>query len=350
MNTLQESDWIKTTGYPGVTLGFNHLASAGPRVLVSTEEKSGDKPYYRYSLCNGLANWIPINDPIYDGKCTSLSSDGTLIIASAITETVYATKKDYKFNVTTSYNGSVWSMVHKYSIDDTTVDLSYVTSRYLVDTHFFLYTGFFFYSIRDEWVCVPLKSQFSNARILDVSYFNNNFIFLLYENERYYLLYTADLISFKDIQLVWPGISIKSLYSNNSQLIALGSETNNNKCVIMYTHVGITNEWQKISFTPLGLEEGHSGSLYDAIFYRGSWYIVGSTTEIKNKRTFTVKSLTYKIVGDIHVSNPILMETNPASNLKKIYLDQHTNTLYAIGEARPTGDYFILYKRFTNDN
>ena len=341
-------EWSRSLNYIGLTRGFSHLAFHNNDLLLVSSEKSGEYDRYNYAYGIDLRFWSPFSNQISEnGHALSLSSDSSGIISTAIIKD----DNRFQFAVTQSPVSNYWTEIKFYDIPEqykTTIDLTHSRSRFLADTHFFLYTGFFFYSLRGEWICVPLDHPFNTAKIIDVAYFNNNFFFLLKQNNNYTLLYTSDCESFKSLQLIWPGVTVNSISTNQNQLVVVGSEDNEKKCVILYTEIATTNEWHKISFTPLGLEVDHYCSLYDLLSYQNVWYIVGSTHTFKNKFKFSVKGLTYKIEGNISRNNPILMETNPATNLKRVYVDQNKSIIYAIGESRPTGDYFVTCRKLNN--
>lgn len=356
-NILRESEifhddeWSRTMNDSGLTLGYTHFACQHDLLLVGNHKRSGNS-LHNFAVCSNLESWETLPNPFGLSDCISLGFDeNRMHLASITNDNGY-----YEFNIVSSYNarhwnynGLLWDNPKKYAINRDNVNLSYSRTRYLSGTHYFLYTGFYFISLRSgQWMYVSLPEEHKNSVILDLAYFHNVFYFLLNNGKEIHIVTSTDGTTFSNRAfLVWPGVTPKSINCNNNQLVIVGYEDNGKKCVILYadSENAKNNEWKKISFTPLGLEENHVCSLYDLLFYRENWYIVGSTTRFKYNRPFSVAGLTYKIEGDISITNPLLMESNPSTNLKRIYVDQNNGIIYSIGNATPTGNYFVLCKR-----
>lgn len=338
--------WTNTNGKTGLLVGATELAVHGNEILVYSQDahfKDGFNtgPMYHASYSPDHVTWELKESLISSAEYVGICTGRDITVIGGIQDNKFV------FNVTNNLGLNDVAMGEVIIPDN--YKPKHVRARFMVDTHFFVYTGFLvYYAHNAGYRLVTLDEKYKDYNIVDITHYRTEFILLLECGEENAIAYSRNCIDFSYYDVHWPDIAPKSISHNDTQVVIVGHDSKYN-CFAMYSTDPISRQWFRTTFIPDTKNDRSMTSFNDLLFLDNTWYIVGNRKELNSfgNLAVSVEGLTYKVQGDISNNCEFIKESNNSVGLDKIYYDNTHKRLYSVGSGIPNGDRSVSYRELT---
>lgn len=340
-DVIESGGWVNIKDSTELLLGVSDLAYVNNLGVAFSDNPWDSESDYRKYKCsvNSTGTWssIKITEPI---EYIRVETGSNFFVIAGTFESTLVIYKAYP-NIDGEYGfwSNDWEKVYTFPIPEMSTRNSRIkklNGAYLIPLRGMYFVG---NDSANYWNSTKLAANYSSYDIIDVTFSNGIFYFLLNDNNKFAIAYGPNensLLYYNYNSSFTPA----AIGSNNEHIVIIGGHQE--LFYLQYTDIGLHNEWKELTITP---EDPYpirgESKLTDIVFHNDKWEIVGNHAHwnILHTKLISDRGLIYTIDSDF---TNITEHNLQVSDLSRIYM--YENKLYALGQGYPNSNTYIVTK------